>query len=80
MERGVLRVKKRIGEAGTMRLYRLRVVVPETDWQRLPKLSSAEVEKIPTPWWEKKPKATKRNAASLHLPRLVGPRARSDHC
>jgi hypothetical protein len=62
MERGVLRVKRRVGEATGMRLYRLRVLVPETDWQRLPKLSSAEVEKVPTPWWEKKPNAIKKKA------------------
>jgi hypothetical protein len=56
MERGVLRVKRRLGDVTGMRLYRVRTVVPETDWQRLPKLSSADVEKIPTPWWERKAK------------------------
>ncbi|CAN5637189.1 hypothetical protein BH09PLA1_BH09PLA1_17770 [soil metagenome] len=63
MERGVLRVKKRIGDASGMRLYQLRVVVPESDWQRLPKLSSAEVEKIPPPRVEKKSKPVKKKPA-----------------
>jgi hypothetical protein len=56
MERGVMRVSKRVGEAGPMRLYRLRVVVPETDWQDLPKLSSSEIERTPTPRSDRKPK------------------------
>jgi hypothetical protein len=64
MERGIFRVKRRIGDATGMRLYQMRVVVPtEPDWQRLPKMSSTQVEAIPTPWWAKKAKIDKQKHA-----------------
>jgi hypothetical protein len=58
MERGILRPDGGvIGDAGGMRLARLRVIVPDVDWTQLPKLYGSQSRAKPKPAPASKPAA-----------------------